>query len=142
MAAIVANEYALNLDWIPVAKKSRFHAMYSPKLKRVLQFPDKLVVKDTAAIRSILAGGPRPSDTAFRSNWAITIIVQRPLSKAEAADGHTNRRRGDLVSAHELVLDALQGFWYDDDSQVTALHLYEQRTGQTASLNVRGVPRP
>lgn len=137
--------HGIVLDWIPCAKKSRVRSMYNKALGRIMHFPDKLVVTDTAAVRAILLKGWRKSDYESRReytvDWELAIKICRPLSAAERKRGTPNQRRGDTVSAHELICDALTGYWYKDDSQVTKLTIEEDRFGTTPMVTIMGRAR-
>lgn len=120
----------LRLNWCPVQKKSRMHAKFNEKLGRPIFFADKRVVEDTKAVRAIVdAAKARETDMQcfWNERWEVRIVVYRPMSKLESKRGTWNRRRGDLCSAHELVMDALSGHFWSDDSQVTKLVLEEER---------------
>ena len=133
------------LEWIPCAKKSRVRSMYNKSLGRIMHFPDKLVVTDTAAIRKILLAGWTKGDYEalpwHTRDWELSIKVNRPWSKAERKCGTPNQRRGDTVSAHELICDALTGYWYKDDSQVTKLTIEEVRVCDLPCVIIRGKAR-
>lgn len=140
-----AGWHGIVLDWIPCAKKSRVRSMYNKALGRIMHFPDKLVVTDTAAIRKILMKGWTKLDYESRpehfKDWELAIKIYRPLSTAERKRGTPNQRRGDTVSAHELICDALTGYWYEDDSQVTRLAIEEDRGGTTPMVTIMGRAR-
>lgn len=139
--------WVLDLDWIPVAKKSRMHEMvkadHDARTVKRHWFPDSKVVKDEKAIRGILAKGMETFPAwGCAHSWEAHVTVYRPMSKAEEKTGVWNRRRGDPCSAHELVFDAVQGFFWQDDSNVTRIFIEEDRRGPARGLRLRARPRP
>lgn len=110
------------------------------KAGSILHFRDKTVQADLDAIREIWKQVvPRPTICALRME--LTVTVFRPLSGNEASTGRWNTRRGDLVSAHELIADALIGCFYEDDSQVTKLIVEERRDCAVPSVLVEASAR-
>lgn len=55
------------------------------------------------------------------------LVVVRPYSKSELKAKQENVRRGDVHSADAIILDAMQGVLYLDDSQVTGSVQVERR---------------
>jgi hypothetical protein len=80
-------------------------------------------------IRTAKQGGPRY--TVFGSVAALqaAILVFRRTPE-EVRTGERNRRRGDPASCHELLIDALQGCFYDDDEAIVQLQVTELRCQQ------------
>lgn len=137
-------EYRIQLDWLPISLKNRGRSFYNKALERIQHYPDAKVVRDKEAIRALwekhVATLPRrPPISTLRME--LSILFFRPMSKNEALTGIWNRRRGDLVSAHELIADALEGIAYEDDSQVTKLVIEERRDCMAPSVIIIAKPR-
>lgn len=54
----------------------------------------------------------------FWREWWWRCWLYRRAAKSPSAKAR-NSRRGDAVSAHDLMADALQGIWWQDDEQVS-----------------------
>lgn len=131
----------LVLDFIPRAKKSRHIARVNPKNGRIIMFPDSRSQKDEKAIKEIaetLQLGKLDLDVGM---WEVRVTVWRPLGKREAKGGEWNTRRGDTVSCHESVCDALTGVWWADDSQVVMLTIEEDRSVLAPGMVIEASPR-
>ena len=55
---------------------------------------------------------------------AVTITVYRP------------QRRGDLDNRLKVLIDALRGIAYEDDSQIVELHAYQKEAPNNGSVEV------
>lgn len=136
----VQGDYRLQLDWIPVALKNRSRTMYNKVLGRIMHFRDRRVQEDMNSIRAIWARvSPRPPVSSLRMQ--LEVMIFRPMSRSEEQKERWNQRRGDTVSAHELICDALEGCFYENDSQVTLLTVEERRDCVAPSVIVFGKPR-
>ncbi len=132
--------YGIRLNWLPVTLKNRARASVNKKTKRVQFFPDKRVVEDQRAIHAAAVQFVKVPLEQRGMPWRLLFTVQREQSATEWKTGIPNRRRGDLVNMHESICDALEGFWFEDDSQVTWFCSQETRKNEKNYVEVKGSP--
>ncbi len=108
---------SLWLPFIPVSLKNR--TRQDPRSKRF--YTDDLVKRDKDRIQKIRFTAEREPPFRERivieSEWRIRVCIVRTAPKKKGLV--RNLRRGDPCSAHELIMDALEGWWYKNDECVT-----------------------
>lgn len=87
---------------------------------------------------SMAKAGQSPTPDAVRAEMAFTRCVPKSWSKAKAAQmlGQPIVGRPDIDNLAKAIMDALNGVTYEDDGQVSALHV-TGRWGAVDSVQVR-----
>lgn len=117
LVLLTSREGYTTVELKPVAARltgtRRITLDYPPSSNRYWRVYNNHVVRDTAAktyIRHVALVCSTAGLTPLDGDVCITLRVYRP------------RRAGDLDNRVKICLDALQGYAYHNDNQVTAIH--------------------
>lgn len=77
-------------------------------------------------------------DLVARKRWGLGVTFRKPDTVSVTVVWRRSRKAGDLDKRLGVLLDALQGFVYESDSQVVAIHAarYDAATKDAACVEV------
>ena len=107
----------------PISKKNRMHhrGRQVYKDRAVKAFEERVKLLSLQAARQVGLEGPSES-FAFQVTIAYAPAIDRALVTVSSSDRKVRkRRRKDIQNLPDTILDAMQGVFYRDDSQVESL---------------------
>lgn len=94
-----------------------------PRFANGKAYVDKATKADEAAVRAAYRG-PK-----FQGPVQVRIFVFKPLKSVKEDQWHPFIEKPDVDNVAKAVLDGLNGVAYEDDAQVTDLHVIKQDRG-------------
>ena len=94
-----------------------------PRFANGKAYVDKATKADEAAVRAAYRG-PK-----FQGPVQVRIFVFKPLKSVREDQWHPFIEKPDVDNVAKAVLDGLNGVAYEDDAQVTDLHVMKQDRG-------------
>lgn len=94
-----------------------------PRFANGKAYVDKATKADEAAVRAAYRG-PK-----FQGPVQVRIFVFKPLKSVKEDQWHPFIEKPDVDNVAKAVLDGLNGVAYEDDAQVTDLHVMKQDRG-------------